>query len=652
MKTIEFNKLEISNFKGIERQVIIFDSKTSLRGANGTGKTTIADAIWWVLFNKDSGGAKDFPVKRKDALGNDIHNIIVDVCLNLSINGTRHIFRRSQEENWITKRGSTDPVMEGNVQSLYYNESKLKSKEYEEAVSDIVDEESFKLLTNPMYFMTQIDYKKRREILMRLVGNESDIENSIRNKSEYYILDAEWKKDLNLNKTFGQFFETMKQKAKQNQDEIDRLPYQIDELKRTIKKLPDEVTLKSLINGYTKELSQLTETKPSEKPKNILEAEQMHYEKTILHKTIIDKANDEYASKRSETARIRQDYEYRIASLESKVTLLRNDIESDERNIVQLGYKKADLLAKYGKIKNEAWTAPVIETNCPVCHQLLPDLNIDKLMADDKLNFEQNRALSMNETIAEGKEIAQRIDAYKVTQITNKKRITNLEEEIEEFRMKLSGLPDVSLMTPGDFVDQKKVEELKSEITALKSTVDAYYYALSNNTEDVGKSIRKQELQALISDNNQRLGALNAQKETLTRIDELTKIESVLVSEKNRYKTLVFQCEQFEREKNEVIEQQLSSHFGLIKWRLFKSQVNGGYQQVCDPLLDGKPYDAQSTGERIFTGCDIIKCFQVVYDTEAPVLIDNRESLTLPVPLNSQTISMYADDRYTNLKQV
>jgi len=651
MKTIEFNKLEISNFKGIEKQTIIFDSMTSLRGANGTGKTTIADAIWWVLFNKDSNGAKDFPVKRKDAMGNDIHNIIVDVTLDLSINGTHHIFRRSQEEDWVTKRGSTDPVMEGNVQALYYNESKLKSKEYDAAVSDIVDEESFKLLTNPMYFMTQIDYKKRREILMRLVGNESDIENSIRSKSEYFILDAEWKKDLNQNKTFGQLFETMKQKAKQNQDEIDRLPYQIDELKRTIKELPDELTLKSLINGYSKELSQLTETKPSEKPQSIIEAERLHYEKTMLHKAIVDKANDEYASKRSETARIRQDHEYRIASLESKITLLRNDIESDERNIVQLGYKKSDLLARYGKIKNESWIAPVVETNCPVCHQALPDLNIDKLLADDKLNFEQNRAMSMNQTIAEGKEIAQRIDAYKATQITNRKRIDDLEKEIEELRMKLSALPDVSLMTPVDYVDQVKVDELQKDISALKSTVDSYYFALSNNTEDVGKSIRKQELQALISDNNQRLGALNAQKETLARIDELTKIESVLVSEKNRYKTLVFQCEQFEREKNEVIEQQLSSHFGRIKWRLFKQQVNGGYQQVCDPLLDGKPYDAQSTGERIFTGCDIIKCFQVVYDTQAPVLIDNRESLTLPVPMISQTISMYADDRYNKLQQ-
>ena len=166
MKNIVFNKLEISNFKGLEKQTIQFDNRTSLRGANGTGKTTVADALWWVLFNKDSNGSSDFPVKRKDPTGNDLHNIIVDVQLNLTLNNVTHILRRTQEENWVTKRGSNEPVMEGNVQSLYYNESKLKSKEYQEAVNQIMDEETFKLLTNPMFFMTQIDYKKRREILL------------------------------------------------------------------------------------------------------------------------------------------------------------------------------------------------------------------------------------------------------------------------------------------------------------------------------------------------------------------------------------------------------------------------------------------------------------------------------------------------------
>lgn len=653
MKTIIFNKLEISNFKGIEKTTIQFDNQTALRGANGTGKTTVADAAWWVLFNKDSNGASDFPVKRKDKNGNDIHNIIVDVTLDLSINGVRHIFRRTQEENWVTKRGSTEQVMEGNVQSLFYNESKLKSKEYAEAVNAIVDEESFKLLTNPMFFMTQIDYKKRREILMRLVGNDKDIENAIRSKSEYYLLDTEWKKDLNINKVFGQFFETMKQKAKQNQDEIDRLPYQVDELKRTIVNMQDEVTIKTLIQAYTKELNDLTAVKVVPVNQKVIEAESELHRLQNEYASINESANNKALAKRSEIALARQNLNFSIGSSESKIALLKNQVAFSQQFIDREKAKRIELLDEYKRVEAQVWETPTVQTSCPTCGQALPDLNVDKVMADHKLHFEQDKQKKLESIVEQGKEVAALIAKVQQEITSDQAKITELEALIESEKMKLEGYPVAESINANQFVDQNTVTELQGKIKALKDDIQQQYDAMKNNQPDTTQNnIRIAELKALISDNNQRLGAIGVQKETLKRIDELTQRESVLIAEKNQYKTLVFQCEQFEREKNEAIEQQLSSHFNRIKWRLFKQQVNGGYQQVCDPLLDGRPYDAQSTGERIFTGCDIIKCFQNVYETEAPVLIDNRESLTLALPLTSQTISMYADDRYSNLTQV
>jgi len=648
MKNIIFQKLDIINFKGIEKRSINFDMKTALRGVNGVGKTTIADALWWVLFNKDSSGSSDFPVKRKDKDGNDINNIIVDVNLVLTLNGTSHIFRRTQVEKWVTKRGDNVPVFSGNEQERFYNESSLSASEYQESVNNILSEDLFKLLTNPMHFMA-LDYKKRREELMKIVGNEKDIENTIRKSSALFLLDNEWSSDINVNKSFVQFFDFVKQKAKQNADELDRLPYQINELQLTVKDNLDEVSIKSLISAYSKELAQLNEVQTPVKSQSLIDAERQLREKELEHSSIVDKANAEYSAKRTETALAKQDHEYRIGSLESRISLFKNEIELNEKSQAQLVFKKSDLLEKYQKTKNDIWIAPVIETDCPVCHQAIKDLNVDKLLADDRLNFEQSRAIRLNEILTEGKDIAQRIDAFVKTNNTIKDRILDIDKEVEELRMKLSALPDVSKMALCDFIDQVKIEKLNIEMSELAS-ISLKYYEEQITPGTVNNQDRKNELQALINDNNQRLGVLNAQKETLKRIDELKGREIILQADKNKFKTLVYLCESFERMKNEAIEKALSSHFGQVKWRLFEPQVNGAFKQVCDPLLDGKPYNAQSTGERIYTGCDIIKTFQAIYEIDTPVIIDNRESLTIEVPLTSQIISMYADDRYTTLQ--
>ena len=156
----------------------------------------------------------------------------------------------------------------------------------------------------------------------------------------------------------------------------------------------------------------------------------------------------------------------------------------------------------------------------------------------------------------------------------------------------------------------------------------------------------------MINDQNRRLGACEQQKTAKTRIETLKASEKKLLELKNSFKNLVYLCEELEKEKNEEFERQLSSHFTRIKWRLFEQQVNGGYRQVCDALLDGKPYDAQSTGEKLFSGIDIIQTFQGVYGIETGLFLDNRESLTMPVQTQSQIISMYADDSYKILTKI
>ena len=63
---LKLKRLTLLNFKGVRSLSIDFSDVTNIDGDNGTGKTTIADAYFWLLFGKDSCDKKDFNIKTLD----------------------------------------------------------------------------------------------------------------------------------------------------------------------------------------------------------------------------------------------------------------------------------------------------------------------------------------------------------------------------------------------------------------------------------------------------------------------------------------------------------------------------------------------------------------------------------------------------------
>ena len=59
--------LTLDNFKGVKQFALDANGgSVSVFGDNATGKTTLADAQSWLLFDKDSKGTKNFSPKTKD----------------------------------------------------------------------------------------------------------------------------------------------------------------------------------------------------------------------------------------------------------------------------------------------------------------------------------------------------------------------------------------------------------------------------------------------------------------------------------------------------------------------------------------------------------------------------------------------------------
>ncbi|MFA5528414.1 MAG: ATP-binding protein, partial [Peptostreptococcales bacterium] len=163
---IELAKLELLNFKGIKEKTIGFGKETNIYGRNETGKTTIFDSFTWLLFGKDSTNRSDFNIKTLDKNGEFIHGLDHQVTGILLVDGKEVILRRLLKENWVKKRGSAEAIFSGNTTEYFINEEPKKEKEYKEYINSLIDENVFKLLTNPMHFNVNTSWQDRRKILL------------------------------------------------------------------------------------------------------------------------------------------------------------------------------------------------------------------------------------------------------------------------------------------------------------------------------------------------------------------------------------------------------------------------------------------------------------------------------------------------------
>ena len=112
---IKLKKILLKNFKGAKENGIIFGEKTSIKGANATGKTTIFDAFTWLLFGKNSAGDEKFNVRPLDKDGNRIDNVEIKVSAVLDVDGKEVELSKVQKQNWVKKRGTDTATLQGNV---------------------------------------------------------------------------------------------------------------------------------------------------------------------------------------------------------------------------------------------------------------------------------------------------------------------------------------------------------------------------------------------------------------------------------------------------------------------------------------------------------------------------------------------------------
>lgn len=180
MQFIKIDLLKLENFKCHRSLELHFSGQNvSIYGDNAAGKTSVYDALTWLLFGKDSGGNgdKNFEVKPLDAAGVVAdHNAITAVEAVLQIGGGSVTLKRTFREQWSTKRGSSTETFDGNISEYFVDGVPCKKTAFDNRIREMLPEDTFRLLTSVSYFAQDLHWQKRRAVLFDIAGTMSDRE--------------------------------------------------------------------------------------------------------------------------------------------------------------------------------------------------------------------------------------------------------------------------------------------------------------------------------------------------------------------------------------------------------------------------------------------------------------------------------------------
>ena len=625
MKRIAIESLRISNFKGVKTLVIAPGcADATIRGDNGTGKTTVADAVSWLLFNRDSHGKTDFQLKPVGADGQEIHNLETEVEGTFSVDGKPVALRKRFQERWVKKRGSVHPEFQGHTTDYFIDSVPAKLKEFTECIKSLVDDSLFKLLTSPIEFAS-LHWQERRRILMEICGEVTDeavFEQEPELKALTEILSG-CSPDDHRKKLVA--------RRKDVNKEIQSIPVRISELSRIEPAIKPDVDKKARLE---KKLAELRDTLAAHSSNAEIAEKQ-----TRIHE--IDGEIIRIKNSGSDLSEQRRPIQAELDKLFSEKTRLTALLRSEEDN-----HKHHSRLVAVNKPRIAALRQEWFELSrqeapengvCHTCGQKLPE----QMVKESLSLFNNEKAERLKVIQLEGKEVSAAVKQYE-------DRVKTSEDEIADIKKAISSVEDDIKRTENELAqirptfDAAEVEKLTSKKNALQMEIDAIKSGSSIREKDTRSAI--QETEAALAVIAEQEAAAKAFAGTQERIHELSAQEKALSSEYERIEYELNLLDRFTVAKVNLLESSINSKFALARFKLFREQINGGIEECCEILSGGVPVGrGLNTGASINVGLDIINTLAGHYGVSVPVFVDNAEAVTSLIETKSQLIRLVVD---------
>ena len=644
---IVIKSMSIVNFKGIRRLDISFGKETFIRGANGTGKTTVFDAFTWLLFGKDSSGRTKFNIKTLDERGEPIPQLPHEVSAVLNVDGRDISLRRCWTEVWSAYRGSREKSFDHNEGERYYNEVPCSEKEFKEKIDAICSESRFRELTDPFFFNSQ-SKEYQRHALLAMVGDVS-LEDVTSADSTLAAIS-----DRLTGKTIEEFEREVAFHKKRVKSSIADIEPRLDEQKRDLSSLPesdwDAISsrireCKRLIadaDSQIADIGKAYDAASAERGKIAFEIATLKTRiterKLELRETLLSdyyKQRDEYHAAAMAIHSYNDEQKRRERDILAKSDAASSELRRLQDERVRLEGERQKLLGKYRELM--AQTFDESSAVCPACHRPYEDSKREQL--ESVWYDARNTAIEDNKR--QGLAVRQRIESCDRATSDTKDLILRLKEELESINYKSSE----SLVAPTEPVvtdeieSDKVIKDIDSRINELSALLDRDV-APAETTESME---RKKALESEVDSLLKKLVVRDEISRTRERIAELEKALTTCRSELEEdieMERLIFA---YNKARMDILQSRINALFKYVTFRMYYKQANGELAETCECLVDGVPFMDMNNAACINAGIDIINAISKVYGETAPIFIDNRESVTHIIDTDAQVINLVVD---------
>lgn len=610
-------RVVLENFMCYAHAEFDFYAITKIMAKNGVGKSTIATAYLWCLFNCDYE-LKDNPVVRREVDGKSVDDMDTSVELTLDVDGKEITMKKVQKRTYeeIIKDGVVITTVK-DPNSYYINSVSKTLKAFNEYLD--VNMNIFKMCSNINVFLTQKP-KEMREYLFSLVKKTTDLDMA-KSKSELAELVPL------LEKYTYEEIRAMKNKIKKDVDDnAEKLKGQIEEKERDIQlKQAIDVSDLGLQKNSLKEQIADCAAKQTNNDKLMAEYDKASSDILNLKFELSDmsrKANEENVKARRK--------------LESQISNLNYVIEDSKKSISNaedvVSFDK-DKIAEYQKTLDDSrteWKAEkerVFDENnliCPYCKQEYPEEKKEKLKAD----FKAHKETELSRITDKGNTAKKMLDEIKGLLVEAEQELADRKQKLEKHLVDLVDLEKQLAELPQE-IDVSAIEEYKALEQRIAEKEEAMHKA--NDISTIKAELKAQETalrQQLAECESQIAKADTAADEQ--RLEELKRTRIDSEQNKANAEKILDLLDELDKAKNEALTEAVNSHFSLVKWQLFEYAKNGNYKSCCIPTVDGKSIltTMSNKGNRILGRVDICNSIQKISGISTPIILDDSESLS------------------------
>lgn len=609
-------RVVLENFMCYAHAEFDFYDITKIIAENGVGKSTIATAYLWCLFNCDYE-LKDNPVVRREVGGVSVDDMDVSVELTLDVDGKEITMKKVQKRTYkeAVKDGKIVTTVSDN-NSYYINSVPKTLTAFNEYLG--VNMKMFKACSNINAFLSRKP-DEMREYLFSLIESVTDLDMARSRKELAELVPM-------LEKYTVEEIRSMNKLISSNVDKQSPvIDGQIKEKERDIQIKSDiDVSDLELLRNSLKEQIADCIAKQTDNDKLLAEYDKASADILDLkfkQGDLSRKANEENVKARREIEGKISDKQFLVRQTEKTITDTENNITYQQTTVDIINKQLQDIRDKW-KAENERKfdEASLI---CSYCGQEYPEDKKEQLRAD----FDSHKAEELKLITYNGNLFKDKLDK-------NKKILKDLQKELPQHReslemlntaiadleKQLSELPqeiDVTATEEYKALEQQIAEKEQAmhkanDISTVKAELKAQETALRQQLAECESQIAKSDTAA----DEQRLEEL--------RVEQRTQEQNKTNAEK-----ILDLLDELDKAKNETLSDSINSHFSLVKWKLFELNKSGGYKSVCIPTVNGKSIltTMSNKGNRILGRVDICNSIQKISGMSVPIILDDSESL-------------------------